>query len=450
MIASRAFARTIQLLLVAIGIALCLSPAFAQSFTATRPNYAVFNVRNYGATGNGSTDDTAAIKAAETAAEALCCGGVVEFPPGIYLVSTGPITIAGQGIEWLCQGGVSSQEGSNFTGATLMNNSNATLVNAVSSAQSMEGPLFINCNFNQASGTARGSSTIGLHIASFLNGHFWGGSIQNFAIGIQLDCSVANDNSNWLFDGHTQYYNNAISIDSVGSQSICAGTFTANDNYFNIRQQGDVGINIAAAGGTSGTIIGNRVDGTTSGTPVPLNYFVEVSAYEAACTIVGNHIEDPVAVYIDWTGSSGVRGCKIADNYVIDGNDGTEYTATCSLSGSGATSLTSCTAVIGSLSDIEPGMVVCGPGLHAWTTTGWSANALPSTSGATFVASAASGSTIAIDTAATATETSQTYTFGYPPYRWGYQTADTNPIIMHGNSYSNANDYCGGGWTDGQ
>jgi hypothetical protein len=44
----------------------------------------VFNVKDYGATGNGSTDDTDAINSAITAAAALTPRGVVFFPPGTY------------------------------------------------------------------------------------------------------------------------------------------------------------------------------------------------------------------------------------------------------------------------------------------------------------------------------------------------------------------------------
>lgn len=47
----------------------------------------VVNVRDYGATGNGTTDDTTAIGSAITAAGA---SGIVYFPPGRYL--TGPLT----------------------------------------------------------------------------------------------------------------------------------------------------------------------------------------------------------------------------------------------------------------------------------------------------------------------------------------------------------------------
>src|ERR1700691_5533219 len=48
----------------------------------------VFNVKSYGALGNGTTDDTVAIQTAYTAA-AAAGGGIVFFPPGTYLVAAG-------------------------------------------------------------------------------------------------------------------------------------------------------------------------------------------------------------------------------------------------------------------------------------------------------------------------------------------------------------------------
>jgi hypothetical protein len=55
------------------------------------------NVVNYGATGNGSTDDTAAIN---SAIAALAPGNTLEFPEGTYLVtSLNPITVSGVTID---------------------------------------------------------------------------------------------------------------------------------------------------------------------------------------------------------------------------------------------------------------------------------------------------------------------------------------------------------------
>ena len=57
----------------------------ASSTSATIWTSRDFNVRAFGATGNGTTDDTTAINGALTAAAS---GGTVYFPPGTYLIST--------------------------------------------------------------------------------------------------------------------------------------------------------------------------------------------------------------------------------------------------------------------------------------------------------------------------------------------------------------------------
>ena len=47
----------------------------------------VFNVKDYGAVGNGINDDTKAIRKAISAAQSSTCGGTVYFPSGEYLVT---------------------------------------------------------------------------------------------------------------------------------------------------------------------------------------------------------------------------------------------------------------------------------------------------------------------------------------------------------------------------
>ena len=60
----------------------------------------VFNVKDYGATGNGSTDDTSAINTAFTALNALAANGhrgVLYFPRGVYVVSSALTFAVGTG-----------------------------------------------------------------------------------------------------------------------------------------------------------------------------------------------------------------------------------------------------------------------------------------------------------------------------------------------------------------
>ena len=106
------------------------------------------SVKDFGATGNGSTDDTAAINATITAASALV-GSQVIFPPGTYLVTssiillnkyvsliglgyqdTGPcITANFNGFVFDCSGTSSAyQEPFRFSNLNITNSNNGTAV----------------------------------------------------------------------------------------------------------------------------------------------------------------------------------------------------------------------------------------------------------------------------------------------------------------------------------
>ncbi len=70
-----------------LGIAAAAIPSISSAATKDQTaasSAGIFNVRNFGATGDGKTLDTAAVNAAIQAAE-TAGGGVVDFPPGTYL-----------------------------------------------------------------------------------------------------------------------------------------------------------------------------------------------------------------------------------------------------------------------------------------------------------------------------------------------------------------------------
>jgi len=75
-----------------------LSGTYLTSAAAAAEYASVFNVRGYGAIGNGSTDDTAAIQAAIDAAFAAG-GGVVWFPQGIYKTTNTIIVKSGVSVR---------------------------------------------------------------------------------------------------------------------------------------------------------------------------------------------------------------------------------------------------------------------------------------------------------------------------------------------------------------
>jgi hypothetical protein len=69
----------------------------------TRP-LGIFNVKSYGAVGDGATNDTAAITAAKDACEAAG-GGAIFFPPGTYLLSSVPSGVVAYGsVSWVGSG----------------------------------------------------------------------------------------------------------------------------------------------------------------------------------------------------------------------------------------------------------------------------------------------------------------------------------------------------------
>lgn len=71
-------------------------------------NRDVFSVKDFGAKGDGSTDDTTAIQAAITAAGATGTGGIVFFPRGVYVVSAS-LSVAASGVYLVGTGTRGSQ-----------------------------------------------------------------------------------------------------------------------------------------------------------------------------------------------------------------------------------------------------------------------------------------------------------------------------------------------------
>ena len=93
------------------GTAALAGPGTATASAATTGGADWFDVKAYGAVGNGSTDDTAAVQAAISAA-AAAGGGTVYFPTGKYLVTpsggTPALTVDGNGIRLVGAGSKAS------------------------------------------------------------------------------------------------------------------------------------------------------------------------------------------------------------------------------------------------------------------------------------------------------------------------------------------------------
>lgn len=89
---------------------------------AVRNQQKLMDVRHFGATGNGTTDDTAAINAAATAAGAW---GVVVVPPGTYRVTASVTPLSGQ--RWSGGGKLITDNGFNFNVFDLSGKTDVTI-----------------------------------------------------------------------------------------------------------------------------------------------------------------------------------------------------------------------------------------------------------------------------------------------------------------------------------
>ncbi len=175
-----------------------------------------YDVRAFGATGNGTTNDTAAIQAAITAAN-TAGGGIVWFPPGIYLIATGPITLSDHVSllgplqhrgEWWSNTGKGAVLRDNTSGTTITGSAGTE----ASLASSVEGLSF------------ESTSTTGqfIHLPSLTN-----------------DLLIQNNS----FQGKAQ----AIYVDGYDLAIL--------DNFF--QGQANEGLDIAADGGNSLRVSGN-------------------------------------------------------------------------------------------------------------------------------------------------------------------------------------------------
>lgn len=130
-----------------------------------------YNVLRHGVTGNGTTDDTAAIHAARTAAGAF--GADLIFPDGTYLVSGLTANVSGQ--RWLMMPGAV---------ISLKNASNAPVITATA-------PLAISGGTISGNRANQTSSGYGIRATSQSSVHVEGVTFQNtFSEGVYLtSCS---------------------------------------------------------------------------------------------------------------------------------------------------------------------------------------------------------------------------------------------------------------------
>lgn len=160
-----------------------------------------FNVKQYGATGNGSTDDTAAVQAAITAAAG---GGVVFFPSGSYIINS-PLNMSNNNVR--LQGAQQSTLyiGASFSGSQLINITGQTCSVVDLNIRGVSATYTSNPAADAIQITSSRGCLIRDVVCSFINGY-----------GIQSTSGVSISNDNTNIDG-VHVYNGKAGIHILGN-----------------------------------------------------------------------------------------------------------------------------------------------------------------------------------------------------------------------------------------
>jgi len=300
-----------------------------------------YDVKSYGATGNGSTDDTAAIQAAINAATAASwSNAILYFSPGVYKVSeTGAtgycllvaagVIIEGAGIEKSiiitdetdvhiiriasdtaitirdlninspngCTAGSAGIYVTDLNGALDGSNSNSRIYN------NYINEAYIGIHLYNTAGVVIDGNTIsnsvenGIRIQNQYNGDEGDGVITNNFIGGDLTEQEAS--INWLSSGGFKISNNKL----IGAR-------------FGIKMVADGG-GAAAPGLNSWTISDNSIEGNAGQDYGCGIYITDNGAKPNSGTIVGNQV--PQGIYLDGTVAANLYSISIVGN-TIDGS----------------------------------------------------------------------------------------------------------------------------------
>ena len=195
------------------------SSAFLMAATATGGGggntydngFQVYNVKYYGATGNGSTDDTSFITATMSAASS---GSTVYFPCGTYLV-TPPFTIS-SAIQWV--GETSACATIKFNGTSSSNFINITASNVT----------LQNLTFDVTGQTGSG---IGLNYSTTLSNFSLSGvTVKNaslYNVQMTTDSNVSVSTSTFIGAGNEQFLYNVTTGTNASNVNIRNSTFDA-------------------------------------------------------------------------------------------------------------------------------------------------------------------------------------------------------------------------------
>ena len=275
----------------------------------------VFNVKDFGAVGNGTADDTAAITAAIAAAVAVpFAGAAVYFPSGSYKTCKQVISTSGKSIRIFGDGDSSQVRSLSTTGIPLLpTDALFSFVNVPPTEYSCFSITNIQliCDFSCVALRFNCLPTATIHVRNlvYVDRVTVTGGGANWAGGIELTSAHNAIISNSMFDGggqSTTLGNSAIRM--VGSVSVGVVISNCNFSFWTYGMRCEIyqeGILFDTC-----LFIGNKYCGLYS---VPSNAFRITSIQYDNCNFdardAGNH-----AIYC-----SNVQGLLLSNNYFIGG-----------------------------------------------------------------------------------------------------------------------------------
>jgi hypothetical protein len=290
--------------------------AVAMTVTGSRMTYAdaasqIFDVAiNYGARGDGVTDDTSAFQSALNAAVAASPGGSVHIPCGTYKITaalTAPVgagkalTIRGEGQEcakvvFPNASGITITYGNQFSSTTISNFSIITATGNVNTCglilqyQSANSNPALSAVSSISNMTIRGDDSYGAKT------HFWGYGV--------LVINVSNINFNGLtYVGSNNYLGNGVDLQGLPALSSNGVQYNFNSCTFGSANAGIVysswiqGVTVAQSnftGGTYGVYVPSGSSGPLMLLQVSNNQFnVANGVYEGSAvvaTMISNNL----------------------------------------------------------------------------------------------------------------------------------------------------------------
>ena len=266
----------------------------------------VFNVTDYGALCDGSTNDATAFQRASTAA--LVAGGMVRFPAGNCVLTSG-ITF-GNGVTF---------EGSGPVATTIQYNGAAGQVFRSNNTASFQvGAVFRDFGINLTNAT-----DVGIDLTSFSNSvvenvRIIGGTAIGNAVGvgIRMDANIASSYANMVLNPYLEFLTTGVQIRNGANENrIIGGQITTNTNGIYIDNSG------AGWGGAdisepdNALIEGVRIEANTNG----------VTLSGRNHKLIGNRLESNTTSNVNIIGAASGSSWEpylFLNNFVV----GTAYT----------------------------------------------------------------------------------------------------------------------------